>query len=105
MIENCQTYDFLPGIDQQAYSEFAKKAIGAVLQAPGLVEFRAYRNMLGSPQVRLVTVWQTLEDWARFGESAAWQALEAEMRTFIVNNHTELWGPSPVVPEPLRPGR
>ena len=39
------------------------------LQAQGLVEFRAYRNMLGSPQVRLVTVWQTLEIWARFGES------------------------------------
>ena len=32
MIENCQTYDFLPGINQQAYGEYAKKAIG---ESPG----------------------------------------------------------------------
>ena len=103
MIEECMTYDFLPGINQQAYGEYAKKAIGAVLQAPGLVEFCAYRNVLGSPLVRLVTVWQTLEDWARFAESATWQALEVELLSFVVNKHSELWGPSPVMPEPLRP--
>jgi len=105
MIEVSTLYDFLPGINQQAYAEFAKKAIGSMLQAPGLVEFRANRNMLGSPQVRITTVWQTLGDWAKFSESAAWQALEAELHTFNTNSSTEIWGPSPVVPEPLRPGR
>jgi heme-degrading monooxygenase HmoA len=63
MIEVTQTYDLLPGIDQQAYGQLAKKAVAAMLQAPGLVEFRANRNMLGSPQVRTTAVWQSLDDW------------------------------------------
>jgi len=105
MIETSVYYDFLPGIKQQAYAELAKKAIGQTLQAPGLVEFRANRNVLGSPQVRSTTVWQTLGDWAKFSESAAWQAMEAELRTFVTNYRTEIWGPSPVLPEPLRPSR
>jgi len=105
MIEICTLYDLLPSINPQAYADFAKKAIGLTLQAPGLVEFRAHRNILGSPKVRLTTVWQTLGDWANFSQSAAWQAIEAELLTFTTNASTEIWGPSPVVPEPLRPSR
>ena len=104
MIESNMVYDLLPCIDQQAYQQVAKKAIGLVLQSPGLVEFRANRNVLGSPQVRATSVWQTLADWANFSESSGWLELEAEMRTFVTNLRFELWGPSPVVPEPLRPG-
>ena len=105
MIELNMTYDLLPGIDQQAYQVMAKKAVGLLLQSPGLVEFRASRNVLGSPQVRATSVWQTLVDWANFNESSGWQELETEMRTFVTNLRFELWGPSPVVPEPLRPGQ
>jgi heme-degrading monooxygenase HmoA len=104
MIEVNFSYDFVPGMDQQAYGELTKKAIGMVLKAPGLVEFRANRNILGSPQVRSTSVWQTLADWARFSESAQWPELEAEFRSFTTNLKVEIWGPSPVVPEPLRPG-
>ena len=66
MIEVNMTYDFLPGIDQQAYGELARRAIATVLEAPGFVEFRANRNVLGSPQVRSSTVWRTLASliWA-----------------------------------------
>ena len=98
-------YDFLPGIDQQAYQEWAKKAIGTVLQSPGLVEFRANRNVLGSPQVRSTSVWQSLADWARFAESPERQRLDSELFKFASNIGVELWGPSPTVPEPLRPGK
>jgi len=104
MIEVSLIYDFLPGINQEAYAEFAKKSIGTTLQAPGLVEFRANRNMLGSPKVRITTVWQSLSDWAKFTESTAWQTLETELLTFTTNLSTEIWGQSPVLPEPLRPG-
>ena len=83
MIEVNATYDFLPGIDQQAYAEHAKKSIATILKFPGLVEIRAYRNMLGSPQVRVTTVWHTLADWAKFAESAEWRALAAELRTLF----------------------
>ena len=105
MIEVNKTYDLLPGIDLQAYSESAKKWIGTLLQATGFVEFRAHRNLLSSPQVRSTFVWETLADWARFAESAERQELESELRTFATNIKIEIWGPSPVVPEPIRPGK
>ena len=105
MIEVDLKWDFLPGMDQQAYQGWAKKAIGAVLQSPGMVEFRANRNMLASPQVRTTSVWKTMADWANFAESATWQALKAELLDQYGQDFTvEIWGPSPVVPEPLRPG-
>lgn len=105
MIEVNMTYDLLPGIDQQAYGEVATRAITMVLEAPGLVEFRASRNVLGSPQVRSTTVWRTLADWAKFTESSGWPPVEAGLRTFVTNIQVHIWGPSPIVAEPLRPGK
>ena len=69
MIEVNTTWELIPHIDQEAYDEFAKKAIDAILKAPGLIEFRASRNMLGSPQVRSTTVWKSLTYWVKFVES------------------------------------
>ena len=105
MIEANKTYDLLPGIDQQAYLEYAKKAFATMLQAPGLVEIRAHRSLLGSPHVRLTLVFQTLTDWARFAESPERQKLDSELLKFAVDIGVELWGPSPALPEPLRPGK
>ena len=103
MIEVNKTYDLLPGIDQQAYGQAAQEMIRMMLQAPGIIEFRANRNMLGSPQVRITTLWETLADWAKFAESAERYALESELLAFTTNINVQLWGSSPVVPEPLRP--
>ncbi len=105
MIEVHYSYDTFPGIDQQAYGELVKKVVDVILKAPGLVEFRAQRNVLGSPLVRATSVWQTLTDWAKFEESAEYRAIAAEFRaSYITNVRIEVWRPSPVVPEPLRPG-
>jgi heme-degrading monooxygenase HmoA len=103
MIEVVMTHDFLPGADPKVWEEFSRKAVGQVLNAPGLVELRASRNMLGGAQVRTTTVWRTLADWAKFAEDAGYRSLEAEMRSMATNIQVEVWGPSPVVPEPLRP--
>ncbi|MBN2266119.1 MAG: antibiotic biosynthesis monooxygenase [Candidatus Aminicenantes bacterium] len=104
MVESVLLYDLERGVDLQAYAAWAKKTIAAVLKAPGIVEFRAYRNILGSPQVRSISVWKTLADWANFGESDVWKAAEAELRTqFASVIRYEVWGPSPVAPEPLKP--
>jgi antibiotic biosynthesis monooxygenase (ABM) superfamily enzyme len=104
MIEVNKTYDLLPGIDQQAYLEYSKRALATMLKAPGLVEIRAYRSLLGSPHVRLTLLWQTLADWAKFAESRERQMLDSELLKFATGIGLELWGPSPAVPEPLRPG-
>ena len=104
MIEINSTWDLFPDIDQEAYGDFAKKSIGAILEAPGLIEFRANRNILGSPQVRSTYVFRSLVDWASFTDSDQWRALEAELRIFATNIRIEIWGPSPVLPEPVRPG-
>lgn len=106
MIEVNLTYDLLPSADEQAYAEFAKKTIGVTLQAPGLIEFRAHRNLcFSSSQVRITCGWERLSDWADFVESATWQALEFELRTFTTHQRIEIWGPSLLVPEPIRPSR
>ena len=97
-------YDLRPEIDMQAYQEWAKKAIGMVLKSPGIIEFRAHRNVLGTPYVRSTSVWKKLADWSNFFESDSWKKLETELRSkFAHNVQVEIWGPSPIVPEPLRP--
>jgi heme-degrading monooxygenase HmoA len=98
-------WDLLPDLDQQAYEGWAKKTIGTMLKSPGIIEFRANRNILGSPQVGTTVLWQTLADWAKFAESAENQKIQSELYKFATNVKIELWGPSPVVPEPLRPGK
>jgi hypothetical protein len=103
VIEVSKTYDLLPGIDRQAYLDYGKRAFATMLKPPGLVEIRAYRSPLGSPQVRLTLVWQTLTDWAEFAQSPDRQKLDAELFEFATNICVELWGPSPATPEPLQP--
>ena len=103
MIEVNKTYNLLPDIDQRAYGEYTKKAIGTLLKAPGLVELRAQRNILGSPMVRLTIVWQTLADWAKFAENAERWTLESQLQKFATNIKIEIWGASPALPQPLRP--
>lgn len=97
-------YDLRPGTDMQAYQEWAKKAIGMALHSPGIIEFRANRNVLGTPYVRSTTVWKSLSDWSNFYESDQWKEIETELRAkFAQNVQIGIWAPSPIVPEPLRP--
>lgn len=103
MIEINMTYDLLPGADQKAYQEWIKRASGAVLSDPSLIEMRANRNILGSPEVRITTVWKTLSDWAAFSEGEVWKGLKQQMDPFVTHRKVEIWGPSLVMPEPLRP--
>lgn len=103
MIEVAFTYDFIPNIDQAAYSNLAKRAVRMMLKAQGFIEFRAHRNMADSPHVRTTSVWRSLADWANLAQNPEFQAITEEFRTFVTNLDVQLWGPSPYVPEPLRP--
>ena len=104
MIESITTYDLLPGIDEKAYNEWSKKAVGTILKGSGVVELRAGRNTLGTPQIKVATVFKSYADWAKALETW-WPPLEAELRKFSTNLRVEIWGPSPNVPDVLRPAK
>jgi heme-degrading monooxygenase HmoA len=104
MVQQVMTYDLIPAVDKKAYQAFSKKTIAALMRQPGLVEFRAYRNMLGTPQIRTTIEWESLADYETYWQGA-WQPADAELRTLATNIRVEIWGPSPIVPAPLRPGK
>lgn len=104
MIEVHVTYDLVQGTDEQAYTDWMRKAIVPVMRAHGLVEVRAQRSLLGSPQVLIISVWKGLTDWAKFAESEEWHMLIAKLQSSLaLHVQITLWGPSPVVPEPIHP--
>src|SRR6476620_3248469 len=78
MIESHLSYDLLPNADMKAYVEWVKNTVKALVEQPGVVEFRATRNVLGAPQVRATTVWQSLADWSKFTEGNVWQSMQTE---------------------------
>ncbi len=106
LIEVFVSYDLLPNIDQKAYVQLLRKAIVPILSQPGIVEIRARRNMSGSPEVLIVLVWETLADWNVFEMKKEWAELKKEVTEAYAKNMTvQVWGPSPIAPEPLRPLR
>ncbi len=103
MIEVAFTYDFQSNINEEAYAKLAKKATAMMLSSKGFVEFRAHRNMVGSPHVRRTSIWTSLADWAALAQDPEFQKLTAEFRTYVNNLDVQIWGPSPITPGPIRP--
>ena len=103
MIEVAFTYDFLPDIDEKAYTSLVRRATALMIAADGFVEFRAHRNLTGSPQVRRTSVWKSLLHWAAIAQTPEFQDITAEFRTFVTNLDVQLWGPSPLTPSPIKP--
>jgi antibiotic biosynthesis monooxygenase (ABM) superfamily enzyme len=102
MVLYIQKWDILPEkID--FYNEWTSSAIKRLLDVPGVVELRAYRPSTGSHQV--VTTWEfaDMSNWASWIENQEVQKVREELQTLTSNRHDELWGPSPIVPEPIRP--
>lgn len=96
-------YDINPD-KPDAYVAWAQGAIPSVLGAGNVVEFSGYRPVSGSRDVALTVSFANLADWQAWYESEAYQTATAEMASVTLNVETELWGPSPVVPQPIRPG-
>ena len=71
-----------------------------MLALKGLVEFRGYHPASGSWQVVLTTEFADLAAWAAATESEAWQKTMSELRAFVLDVYVEVWGPSPMLPDP-----
>jgi heme-degrading monooxygenase HmoA len=103
MVEIAFTYDFVPGVDESGYSKLAKRATAMMVAAPGFLEFSAHRSLVGTPHVRRTSVWESLAHWAALAQSPEFQEITAEFRTYVTNVNVQMWGPSPLVPHPIRP--
>ena len=89
----------------EAYLKWSQTAVQRVLAVPGVVEFRAYRTVAGSHQVVLTYEFADLGSFAAWFENKEVQKVLNEAYTLTLNVTSEVWGPSPVVPTPIRPGK
>jgi quinol monooxygenase YgiN len=104
MVLFVQKYDIHPD-KVEAYNAWAKTVIPRILALPGMVEFRGYRPVTGASQVVVTLEFADLAAWTAAYEHEDMQRLLNESRAYETNLSWELWGPSPVVPKPARPGR
>ena len=86
------------------YLKWTEGAIKTLLSVPGVVEMRAYRTAVGSTQIAVTWEFKNMADWAAWYSHEDVQKVIAELYTLAVEVTTELLGPSPVVPAPIRPG-
>ena len=87
------------------YEEWAKSAMGRMFAVPGIVELRAYRPVTGSYQVAVTYEFADMNAWAAWSSNEDMLKLWDEARAYITNVSYELWGPSPIISEPIRPGQ
>ena len=104
MVLSVSKWDIHPD-KAEAYLKWTKGAIKRSMSVPGVVEFRAYRGAAGAPQVVITWEFADMSAWAAWNSSEEIQKVLTELRTVAVNVTNELWGPSPVVPAPIRPGK
>jgi antibiotic biosynthesis monooxygenase (ABM) superfamily enzyme len=96
-------YDINPD-KLEAYNAWAKDAIPTILGTPGVVEFRGYRPITGATQVVVTIEFADLTSWSVWYAHEDVQSILSGGRKNTLNVSYELWGPSPFLPEPLRPG-
>jgi antibiotic biosynthesis monooxygenase (ABM) superfamily enzyme len=89
----------------EAYIKWSEGAIKRTMGAPGEVEMRAYRTAAGDRQAVLTFEFADLADWAAWSSSEQSQQVLSEMHTMTLNLDIEVWGPSPLVPQPVRSGK
>jgi quinol monooxygenase YgiN len=90
---------------KDAYTKWTEGAIRRTVAAPGLVEFRAYRPVTGKYQVVVTYEFADLPAWTAWYTNPDVQHVLDELHTVTVGATVEIWGPSPVVPVPIRPGK
>ena len=104
MVLHVMKWDIHPD-KTEAYLKWSESAVKRVLAGPGVVEFRAYRPATGASQAVTTTEFSDMAAWAAWQSDETVQKVVTELRTLALNVNIEVWGPSPVVPAPIRPGK
>lgn len=89
----------------EAYFKWTESAIKRTLAVPGVIEFRAYRPVTGASQVVSTYEFADMEAWAAWQNDENIKNVMDELHTLALNINIEAWGPSKIVPEPIRPGK
>lgn len=88
---------------REEYLNWTRQAIPRSAQVAGVVEFRAYRAASGDSQIIVTYEFDNMVEWANWQKHEDVQLVLTELHTMGLNVKLELWGPSPVVPKPIRP--
>jgi quinol monooxygenase YgiN len=104
MVLGVMKWDIHPD-KREEYTKWTESAIKRTVSGPGVIEFRAYRGAVGTSQIVATYEFADMAAWAAWYSSEEMQKLLSELRTLAVNVTSELWGPSPLVPAPIRPGK
>lgn len=89
---------------QEAYYEKAQGWMKTVASTPGVVEVRGYRPVSGDAQVVVTNEFADMAAWAAWSSNEAVQQAWQELHAHTLHLSAEVWGPSPVIPQPIRPG-
>jgi len=89
----------------EAYAKWTQSAVQRSLAAPGVVEFRAYRAATGTHRIVITYEFADMAAWATWESNEQIQKVRDELNAIAIDVTTEVWGPSPVVPKPIRPGK
>ena len=104
MVLYVSKYDLRPEKAAE-YKEWAKTVINKILEVPGLIEFRGYRPITGDRQVAVTYEFPDMAAWVKWNSDPEIQKITNEQRFYAENIINEIWDSSPIVPEPLRPGK
>lgn len=88
---------------REAYEAWAQNTLSKVVSVGRVVELRGYRAATGSSQIVATVEFANMHDWAEWHSHEMVQEIMIGMRTVATNVTSELWGPSPMTPEPVRP--
>lgn len=85
------------------FLQWTESAIKRTVVGLGVVEFRGYRPASGASQSVVTYEFTDMAAWAAWQSDGEVQKVLAELHTLASNVEIEIWGPSPIVPQPIRP--
>lgn len=90
---------------KEAYVKWADSVIQRLLAVKGVIELRVYRGAVGAPYVVVTYEFADKAAWAAWHDNEHIYKVFSELHNLALNVTSELWGPSPAQPEPIRPGK